>query len=285
MKRLFAALAMATFVSAACGSSDDGNLNHQTCTPGDTRTCVGPGACNGGQVCGSDGNWGTCDCGGGGSGGSAGVGGSAAGASGATVDGSADTGIAGTAGTAGSGGLGGAGMSGSAGSAGGGTGGVAGAAQDDPCPAAPIAVNCTDQCGGPTGLCTGSQYANLTCRDDISGAFTIHKADLPLILRTPHAPGAEPLCQHCGADSAAWQALIQTSIVFTPNVALRVRVGPPWRVRITYPPGVCMAGSTEGCLVTTAVSGDTQFQILTDDPNAPSRNAYIELVPATTTCP
>ena len=34
-----------------------------SCTSGDTRTCVGPGACSGGQTC-SGGDWSACDCGG-----------------------------------------------------------------------------------------------------------------------------------------------------------------------------------------------------------------------------
>jgi non-reducing end alpha-L-arabinofuranosidase len=33
------------------------------CTPGDTRICVGPGACSGGQACLATGSWGACDCG------------------------------------------------------------------------------------------------------------------------------------------------------------------------------------------------------------------------------
>lgn len=33
-----------------------------TCTPGDTRQCVGPAACRGGQVCESE-TWSACDCG------------------------------------------------------------------------------------------------------------------------------------------------------------------------------------------------------------------------------
>ena len=33
------------------------------CQPGDTRECVGPAACRGGQQCRADGLWGTCDCG------------------------------------------------------------------------------------------------------------------------------------------------------------------------------------------------------------------------------
>ncbi|GMV17831.1 MAG: hypothetical protein HS104_30350 [Polyangiaceae bacterium] len=55
-----------------------------TCAPGDTRVCVGPGACQGGQTCSASGEWDACDCGSGGSGsgGSGGAGG--AGGSGGT---------------------------------------------------------------------------------------------------------------------------------------------------------------------------------------------------------
>lgn len=33
------------------------------CQPGDTRQCVGPGACDGGQACDASGQWSACDCG------------------------------------------------------------------------------------------------------------------------------------------------------------------------------------------------------------------------------
>jgi hypothetical protein len=33
------------------------------CDPGDTRACVGPGSCAGGQLCQADGTWSACDCG------------------------------------------------------------------------------------------------------------------------------------------------------------------------------------------------------------------------------
>lgn len=33
------------------------------CNPGDTRKCIGPGACSGGQKCGLDSHWKDCDCG------------------------------------------------------------------------------------------------------------------------------------------------------------------------------------------------------------------------------
>jgi hypothetical protein len=62
-KRVFrgiAAVGIAFIAVCAFGQcSSNGN-----CTPGDTRVCTGPAACSGGQSCGSDGQWSTCDCGG-----------------------------------------------------------------------------------------------------------------------------------------------------------------------------------------------------------------------------
>jgi endo-1,4-beta-xylanase len=52
------------------------------CSPGETRLCVGPGACSGGQICLASGTWAKCDCGstagGAGAGGRALVGGATA---------------------------------------------------------------------------------------------------------------------------------------------------------------------------------------------------------------
>ena len=41
------------------------SVKASTCVPGATQVCVGPGACQGGQVCAADGSaFGPCDCGG-----------------------------------------------------------------------------------------------------------------------------------------------------------------------------------------------------------------------------
>lgn len=43
--------------------SDAGNPSSRTCGPGDTRVCVGPAACAGGQACRPDGmGFGPCEC-------------------------------------------------------------------------------------------------------------------------------------------------------------------------------------------------------------------------------
>jgi hypothetical protein len=62
---VFGAVALgAITIVAACSS----NPPATTCSNNDTRTCVGPGACAGGQVC-TSGAWSPCDCGGVGDGG------------------------------------------------------------------------------------------------------------------------------------------------------------------------------------------------------------------------
>ena len=81
------------------------------CQRGDTRECVGPGSCRGGQQCATDGFWGTCDCGASGGttsidatgGTSPGGQGTAMGAAGASLTGgkTSTTNAGGTAGTGG----------------------------------------------------------------------------------------------------------------------------------------------------------------------------------------
>ncbi|MBK7583411.1 MAG: IgGFc-binding protein [Myxococcales bacterium] len=91
--------------AAACGSESGGG-GKGGCPQGETRACVGPGACQGGQTCGKDGSWGACDCGGGSGGGGAGGGpsGGAAGSGSAGGAGGSGGGVGGTAGGGGTGG-------------------------------------------------------------------------------------------------------------------------------------------------------------------------------------
>jgi len=50
---------------SACTSASDNDQVTAGCAPGQTQACLGPGACNGAQICASDGkSWGPCDCGG-----------------------------------------------------------------------------------------------------------------------------------------------------------------------------------------------------------------------------
>src|SRR5690348_13951895 len=77
-------------MAEACGG---GGSNVPKCTPGQSIACVGPGSCQGNQVCAANGTYGACSCvsGQGGSVGTAGAGG---------------TGTGGTAGTSGAAGMG-----------------------------------------------------------------------------------------------------------------------------------------------------------------------------------
>jgi len=74
------ALALA---AGGCDGDDD-----TVCAAGATQSCLGPGACEGAQICNAAGTaWGTCDCGSGGSGGS-GSGGGGSGGGGSSGGGS-----------------------------------------------------------------------------------------------------------------------------------------------------------------------------------------------------
>lgn len=57
-----------------CGARAEPSAGDARCEPGATRECTGPAACRGGQQCGIDGEWGSCDCG---SGTQSGIGGQA----------------------------------------------------------------------------------------------------------------------------------------------------------------------------------------------------------------
>ncbi|MCC6214092.1 MAG: hypothetical protein IT376_04445 [Polyangiaceae bacterium] len=152
--------AAATGGSGGAGAAAGSGGGTQTCVPGDSKGCVGPGACTGYQVCAQDGSrYEPCNCGTGGSGGGAGAGGSA--------------GSAGAAGTAGA-----AGAAGAAGSAGaGGAAGAAGAGAEVSCgEATPTDCSAGDVCcvvqGSPdtctaSGSCTcsgfGCTFLEVTC--------------------------------------------------------------------------------------------------------------------------
>lgn len=55
--------AILLFAVLGCGSRAEPSAGDTRCEPGATRECTGPAACRGGQQCGIDGEWGTCDCG------------------------------------------------------------------------------------------------------------------------------------------------------------------------------------------------------------------------------
>jgi hypothetical protein len=62
---------VALVTADGCGSTSDGGVHDAgggasssgPCAPGDTRPCVGPARCPGGQLCDDKSHWGICDCG------------------------------------------------------------------------------------------------------------------------------------------------------------------------------------------------------------------------------
>lgn len=76
----------------SAGGSSAGGSGSSACVPGASVSCVGPGACQGGQVCNADGTgYGACEC-------ASGGGGSSSGGSGSGDDGGDDGGSGGTSG-------------------------------------------------------------------------------------------------------------------------------------------------------------------------------------------
>src|SRR5688572_1108708 len=66
----FASWAVLLVTCLACSNrtsherTTDSDAGTGSCSPSETRPCVGPGACNGGQICSADGSrWSACDCG------------------------------------------------------------------------------------------------------------------------------------------------------------------------------------------------------------------------------
>lgn len=63
-RSLFTAISCISII--ACGGNEDTSSTNTLCDPGSTQICVGPGVCEGVQVCNLNGSaWGECDCGGG----------------------------------------------------------------------------------------------------------------------------------------------------------------------------------------------------------------------------
>ena len=172
-----------------------GATSSALCTPGDTRTCVGPGACPGGQACGSDQTWTACDCGGQGGSGPSGTAGSAGGA--LAEGGAAGSSEAGAGGTSGFG------------------------AGDEPCPAEAIDTDCSGQCGPKSAACVGDD----TCLQVIPGGSQLveplHLVDGVVFARLPSHPG-----NRCAACTVGTTSAYAVGI----NIANPSSYSPPKRV-------------------------------------------------------
>jgi hypothetical protein len=234
------------------------------CAAGDTRQCVGRGACPGGQVCDSNGQWSACDCGGqaGGDQGGASAAGSGgaplAGSSGSATGGAGESGIVGTPGAAGDAASGGGGEAGAAG---------AGTGADSPCPASTPLVDCSGQCSTAPGLCTQACPTGMTLATANAG---------DVVVRLPSHPGAP--CK-CSAGSSKAFSVVVNLALGSKSPEFHLTVPTPWHATSRYGVDACVVPETQcGAVRAGTIDG---FNILgtvvwTADPNAPAINVVAE---------
>ncbi len=153
---------------------------------------------------------------------------------------------------------------------------------DDPCPTTPVLLNCASDCSGPSSACS---TAGVTCGKNATSVSAKEHKSFPWVVRTPSHPGTDPNCQGLCSSGPAPVYGLSVDIGVPPDFVydLRVTVGAPWRVFLSDLPEFCLAGSTAGCVIGQGTS--VSVHLVTDDPNAPARNALIERVPKPATCP
>lgn len=153
--------------------------------------------------------------------------------------------------------------------------------QDDLCPTTPVLLNCASDCGGPSPACSDP---GVTCsKYPTTVSAKEHKA-FPWVVRTPSHPGTDPDCAGLCSSGPAPAFGVSVDIGVPPDWVydLRVTVAPPWRVFLSPFAEFCMTGSASGCVVGQGAA--VSVHLVTDDPNAPARNALIERVPKPATC-
>jgi len=235
-------LASAGGTAGATASGGAGGTVEHSCAVGDTRVCVGPGACAGGQACDPSGEWSPCDCGD--QTGSSGSGGSTSATGGQTGKGGASTGD-------------------TAGASSGGEAGAAGAAEgsmDEPCPASATFADCSGQCKPIVALVCGAQ-----CMDALP-PISIHAGDV--ILRTPSLSGTR--CPACSATSSlSYQVIVLPAE--PPAQPLHISIPYPWYFDQPGPSCVAPVAPTQCVPVDANV-----IKIRTDDPHAKAINVVAE---------
>ncbi len=229
---------------AGATSSSAGMTSAGQCSPGDTRTCVGPGSCRGGQACSSSSEWSDCDCGAQASGGQN-AGGQANG--GAAEGGSAIQGGAENAGAAGGDGFN---------------------SGDEPCPKGDIVYDCSGQCSAEPAV----------CKTDCSSHFLIGLTKAgDAIARLPSHAGMGCTCGVGPATSFAVTIAFHDS---TPNDVIHVVVPPPWYV--SYRDGAGCVDTERACgQINPSMTGlgGNDVVVWTADPNAPAINLVAEAGP------
>lgn len=246
----------------ASSAGDAGSAGASTpglCAVGDTRSCVGPGACSGGQACGNDGKWSACDCGAPSGGQGSGGGSSAAGSAGVTSGGASGQGASGAGGAV---------------AGGGGSGDAAGAgglnAGDEPCPSGPINADCSGQCAAKAAVC------DAVCPT----AVTVTSVSFGQVLaRTPSGPGTRCRCSDGRGPTAYWLNVLLDP---EPTGSWHVSVPGPWHATHDGIPLACVFPLTASCasfefggapVLPRVLKG---VEIWTADPTAPAVNIVAE---------
>jgi hypothetical protein len=153
---------------------------------------------------------------------------------------------------------------------------AADAAPSDPCPVASysIAQNCDSTC---------STLSTTSCSQARCGsggqAASISFISSPLAVRTPDAPGTDPDCAtECPGGGVAY-AMTDLLVV---SKDVDVRVAAPWAVYFqpangpTPFPTCPLPAQTSSCVHVPASATEGALFIVTNDPQAPARNVYIE---------
>lgn len=243
--------------TAAALAGADGSIAGTTsgaCNAGDTRQCVGPAACRGGQTCGGDGRWGVCDCGQatggqGGGGASNNQGGVNSPASGGAPDDTQETSGAGGA------------TSDNVDAAG--AGNFTSSGGDEPCPADAITADCSGQCSATDSLCSSGCPVIVNLQWIKAGE---------IIARTPSQPGAN--CG-CGQTMDGYWLTIRFKKYATGDV--HVSVPAPWHVmEHNGKLPLCELPAPGSCASFSDNEIDNDLEVWTTDPGAPAANLLVE---------
>jgi hypothetical protein len=140
------------------------------------------------------------------------------------------------------------------------------AEEPDPCPTGEDWVNCAEDCGGRSQECQRAADSGV-------GVYV----GAPVLVRTlPPASGEVSPCREAGVPIERWLLPVAVG-----EGVFRVTVESPWWSGDIN--SVCDGAVTGSCYI--VVSSTPFIWIVTDDPNAASRNALVEEVPEGTECP
>lgn len=151
----------------------------------------------------------------------------------------------------------------------------------DECPGSLINVNCSTTCGGVTTICSDA-----TCSTNDTPNLKITSASqLPFVMRTPAYPGIDPKCQpRCGAGDTVYGMAVHVNLTSVSGYGIRVRVSDPWTIRqfSVLQPWCSAFGHRGACAIFSLPN--PKILIATSDPNAPSRNVYIDIAKDKNAC-